>query len=379
MASWLKTLFEQIKRLFQGFKIYFGVEFRFYSITFFFFLVLIGILAPIFIIFKLKFGQIEWVYLIGWSSSMIYLLYTLLNLKGRFREVFFQTKWKYIFAVVLPIIGTIGFISLMIFLFQFNIVAKIVYSVITYGLLIAFLAWLLIQLITMALFLKDTNSYFLDRFEHKERRDRNLIIFSLLFQIGLIIYFIGIKSILDGISNIKPILYKLLFPYIWILPLIITIFAGAILSITLIRKIYRISFFVTNYILFYNLYLLYHLIYLIIFIQGQFGTYVKLMNYLSIAIFIFTVIYALQSAAGIFKSKMERWQPLSFFLFTNALLYITWSINFLYNLSELGHGSLDDLINIFWSINHLLSYIFGIFLVIISVFIFMKQLEKKKD
>ena len=375
MASWFDKLLEQIKNLFQGFKVYFGVEFRFYSITFFFFLAVIGVLAPVFILLKIqKFGNIEMVYLIGWSSAMIYLLYTFLNLNGRFRKVFFQTKWKYILAIVVPVSGTIGVIFLTVFLFQFNGVAKIFYSIITYGLLIAFLTWLVIQLITIALFLKDLNVYFLDQFEtNKEKKNRNLIIFSLLFQSCLIIYFFSVKPTLDEISQ------KIGVHFMWIFPLVVIIITSTVLLITLIRKNYPLAFFSTNYILFYNLYLLYHLIYLVIYFQVETGIFVKFMNYISIAIFIFTVIYALQSAAGVFKSRMEGWQPISFSLFTNALLYVTWSITFLYNLGEKGAGSVDNLVNLFWSINHLLSYVFGIFLVIISVFIFMPRLKKKKE
>jgi hypothetical protein len=49
------------------------------------------------------------------------------------------------------------------------------------------------------------------------------------------------------------------------------------------------------------------------------------------------------------------------------------------NLAVKGVGSFEELEVIFWSINHLLSYVFGIVLVAISVFIFMKRLKKKKE
>ncbi len=374
MASWFGQLLDLIKKLFQGFKVYFGPDFRFYSITFFFFLALIGVLAPIFILLKIdKFGGIELVYLIGCSSSIIYGLYTIMSLKGRFRKVFFQTRWKYILATFFPVVGTIGFTILIVFLYQFGGISKILNAILKYGLLLAFLSWLIIQLITMALFLKDLNINFLEQFENKEKKNRNLIIFSLFFLVCMVIYLFAIRPSMDEISGFTRA------TFIQILPLIMTILAGVILLVTLIRKKYETSYFSTNYILFYNLYLLYHLIYLIIYIQGETGIFVKFMNYLSIAIFIFTVIYALQSAAGVIKSKIKRWQPLSFLLFTNALLYVTWSVTFLNNLADTGVGSFEEIEVIFWSINHLVSYIFGIFLVAISVFIFMKRLKNKKE
>jgi hypothetical protein len=374
MTSWLSKLWDQIKKLFQGFKIYFGPEFRFYSITFFFFLALIGVLAPIFILLNIdKFGGIELVYLIGCSSAIIYGLYTIMNLKGRIREIFFQTRWKYILATLIPVMGTIGFIILFIFLFQFSKIAFILNAVLKYGLLIAFLLWLIIQLITMALFLKDLNISFLEQFKNEEKRNRNLIIFSLFFLLCMVIYLFSIRPSMIEISDFIRI------TFIQVLPLIMTILAGVILLVTLVRKKYESSFFSTNYILFYNLYLVYHLIYLIIYIQGETGIFVKFMNYISIAIFIFTVIYALQSAAGVIKSKMKSWQPLSFFLLTDELLSVTWTVTFLNNLADKGAGSFEEIEVIFWSINHVLSYIFGILLVAISVFIFMKRLKNKKE
>jgi hypothetical protein len=374
MASWLGKLWDLIKSLFQGFKVYFGPEFRFYSITFFFFLALVGVLAPIFIILKIdKFGGIELVYLIGWSASIIYGLYTIMSLKARFRKVFFQTKWKYILAILLPIIGTIGFIFLIIFLYQLGGIAKILNAVLKYGLLVAFLSWLIIQLITAALFLKDLNINFLERFVNKERRNRNLILFSLFFLICMVIYVFAIRPSMDDIAGYTGV------RFMQFLPLAMTIFAGAILLVTLVRRKYETAYFSTNYILFYNVYLAYHLIYLLIYSQNKIGTVVIFMNYISIAIFIFTVIYALQSVVGVIKSRTKRWQPLSFFLFTNALLYVTWTVTFLNNLADTGVGSFEEIEVIFWSINHLVSYIFGIFLVAISVFIFMKRLKNKKE
>jgi len=374
MASWLGKLWDLIKSLFQGFKVYFGPDFRFYTITFLFFLALVGVLAPIFIFLKIdKFGGIELVYLIGCSASIIYGLYTILSLKGRIRDIFFQTKWKYILAILLPIVGTIGLIFLIVFLFRFGIIAVILNAALKYGLWIAFLSWLIIQLITMALFLKGFNISCLERFKNENTKNRNLILFSVFFLICMVIYVFAIRPSMDDIAGYTGV------KFIQWLPLAMTIFAGVILLITLVRMKHEAAYFSTNYILFYNLYLIYHLIYLIIYIQQETGLFVSFMNYLSIAIFIFTVIYALQSAAGVIKSRMKRWQPLSFFLFTNALLYVTWTVTFLNNLAVKGIGSFEELEVIFWSINHLLSYVLGVLLVMISVFIFMKRLKKKKE
>lgn len=376
MTSWLGKLWDLIKSLFQGFKVYFGPEFRFYTITFFFFLALVGVLAPIFILFQIdKFGGIELVYLIGCSSAIIYGLYTILCLKGSIRDIFLQSKWKYILGIIVPIIGTIGFIFLFVFLYRFGIVAYILNAVLKFGLLGAFLSWLVIQLLTMALFLKDFNISLMDRFKNETTKNRNLILFSLLFLGTMVLYVYGMRPLMDEISVdfLKPAVLIMR-----ILPLVMTILAGVILLIALIRRKSDLSFFSTSYILFYNAYLAYHIIYLVIYAQSEIGIFVELMTFISIALFIFTVVYALQSAAGVFKSRMKRWQPISFFLFTNSLLYVTWTVTFLNNLA--GRSlTFEDVEGIFWSINHVVSYIFGILLVAVTVFIFMKRLKKKKE
>ncbi len=96
-----------ISRFIKGIKAYFGSEFRNYTITFLFFLVLTAILAPFFIILKIpKLGKIEVIYVVGISSAFFYIVYIFLTMNSRIREVFFRTNWKYLFGILIPIEGT---------------------------------------------------------------------------------------------------------------------------------------------------------------------------------------------------------------------------------------------------------------------------------
>jgi hypothetical protein len=369
-----------IKRFFGGIKVYFGAEFRSYTITFFFFLIVTAILAPLFILLDIeKLNNIELVYVIGVSPALIYLVYMFLTMSERIRKVFFQTKWKYLLAVFLPIGGTIGLSFLFFHLIER--IPDILYYTVTFFLLGTFFIWLIIQLFTFGLFVKDVNTYLIDKIETKpEGQKTKFILFSIFFQVGLVIYLFALRSSFADITEaINHNLIKLPFN-MWLFPLIITIFSGVLLTITLISKKYRAGFFSTGYILLYSLYLLYHIAYLLVYIYDETGTFVKTINLVSLAFFTFSVVYALQASAALIKTKLENWwQPISFFLFAIALCYVTWSITFLYTLAE--QGQVPDLLLevIFWSINHLLSYVLGILLIIITIFIFLGRLKRKKE
>jgi len=343
-------------------------------------LIATAILAPLFILLNIeKLNNIELVYVIGVSPSLIYLVYMFLTMSERIRKIFFQTKWKYLLAICIPIGGTIGLSFLFFHLLE--IIPDILYYVVTFFLLGTFFIWLIIQLFTFGLFVKDVNTYLIDKIEaNTEGQKTKLIVFSILFQVGLVIYLFALRmSFADITEAINHNLIKLPFN-MWLFPLIITILSGVLLTITLISKKYRVGFFSTGYILLYSLYLLYHIAYLLVYIYDETGVFVKTINLVSLAIFTFSVVYALQASAALIKTKLENWwQPISFFLFAIALCYVTWSITFLYTLSEQGQVPEILLEVYFWGINHLLSYVLGILLIIITVFIFLGRLKRKKE
>lgn len=365
-----------LRRIFGGIEVYFGKEFRYYTLTFFLFLILNAILAPLFIILDIELlNNIEIVYVIGSSSALIYLVYMFLTMNRRIRHIFFQTKWKYLFGVVIPIGGTTGLSLLLIYLIE--IIPDLLYYIVTYSLLGSFFIWLIVQLLTFGLFMKDVSLNLIERIEKNEKKNVRYILFAILCQVGMIIYLFSLRTgYLDITDAVNTYLFRIPFN-LWLLPVIMTILSGILLLITIIRKKYQSSFFSTNYILFYNLYLLYHVIYLMIYTYDERGLFVSTINLLSLIIFAFTVFYALQSTGGNIKSRLEKWwQPISFFLFAMALLYITWSITFLHDLAERGQVPENFLQIIFWSINHLISYILGVGLVIVTVFIFLPKIPK---
>lgn len=336
-----------------------------------------SILAPLFIILDIgKFGKIQLVYLVGCSSAIIYLVYMFLTMSSRIRQFFFQTKWKYFFGIIVPICGTVGLSYLLGYLSE--VFPDLLYNIVTNVLLGSFLIWLIVQLFAFALFTKDLSHNVLDRFEKKGTRRNTLIIFSIIFLTALVIYCVALKQ---GLEDITKAITTTLFPFpfnLWLLPLIVTIVTGFILLISFIGKKYQSSFFTTFYILIYSLFLLYHVAYLLVYVYDTTGMFVRTINLMTLGIFAFSVFYALQSTGANIKIRLENWwQSVSFFLFAIALFYITWSITFLYDLATYGQVPEVLLEIIFWGVNHLLSYVFGIVLVIITVFIFMKRNRKK--
>ncbi|NVM27610.1 MAG: hypothetical protein HWN65_02105 [Candidatus Helarchaeota archaeon] len=369
-----------INRFLKGIKAYFGAEFRYYTITFFFFLVLIAILAPLFILLDIKsLNNIEIVYVIGTSSALFYAIYIFLTLSSRMRDLFFRTKWKYLLGIVIPIGGTLG-LSLFVIKLIEVLPPQLSYAIVTITLLVAFLIWLVIQLFAFGLFIKDINIYFLEKIErNSEKEKKRLILFAIIFQVVLVIYLFLVRT---GFKDVKKLISDNLFPFpfnLWLIPLIITVFSGILLIISMIRKKYYSAFFSTGYILLYNLYLLYHIGYLMFLIYVPPALFIGTINILSLLFFTISIIYTLQATSGMINTKLERWwQPLSFFLFTIVLLYITWSITFLYDLAAAGVPEIY-LEEFFWAINHFISYVFGIILLIVTVFIFMGKLKRKKE
>ncbi len=361
-----------LKRLFGGIKVYFGKEFRYYTIIYLFFLIVIAIISPLFILLDIeRLNNIELVYIIGLSSTVMYFLYIFLTLNKRMREIFFHTKWKYLLSIPLPIGGAIGFSFAITFLVELNL--TVLYYIVTFILLGAFLIWLIIQLLSFGLFVKDFNIYLLEKIgSNSEKRNNWLVIFSILFQTAMIIYCVALRDSYIEITHLIS------FPFdVWLFPLICTILSGILLIVALCQKKYHSAFFTTSYIFLYSLFLLYHIGYLMLVIYST-EFFIGAINLLSLLIFTFLLFYTFQAVGGAIKTRLKRWwQPLSFFLFTIVLLYATWSVTFLYELSEKIADKLLELY--FWSINHFISYIFGIVLLIITVFLFLGRLKRKKE
>ncbi|TFG05891.1 MAG: hypothetical protein EU536_00675 [Promethearchaeota archaeon] len=369
-----------INRFFSGIKAYFGSEFRYYTLPFLFFIVLLAILAPIFIILDIeKFNSITQVYIIGASTAVVYLIYMVLTMSHRMRDLFFRTKWKYVIGIIGPIGGTLG-LSLLIYRLM-GIIATQLYYIVTYSLLIAFLIWLIIQLYAFGLFIKDINRFLLEKIEENpEKRNRRFIIFTLIFEGGIILHLIFTRA---GFTDVTKLISDNIFtmPFnLWILALVVTILSGVILLFTLIRKKYQLAFFSTGYILLYSLFLFYHLGYLMVLVYVPPALFIGTVNFLTLFFFTISIIYSLQALSGTVKTRAERWwQPISFFFFSIVLLYVTWSVTFMYNLVE--YAGIPGIIleEYFWAINHFVSYILGIFLLIVTTVIFSAQLKEKKE
>lgn len=368
-----------IGRFFKGIKEYFKPEFRYYTITFFFFVVLIAILAPIFLILDIKaLNNIELVLIVGSSSALIYFVYMFLTMSSKLHKFFFQTKWKYLLGILVPFVGTLG-LCLLIFKLTEVIPTQLLY-IVTYSLYIAFFIWLVVQLLAFGLFIKDVNEYLLEKIEKKpEKAKRRLILCSVLFELAIISYLFLVRRGFTDVQNlIKTNLIQIPFD-LWLLPLVITILSGVLLGISLIRKKYHTAFFTTGYILIYSLYLFYHIAYFLFLIYAPQAWYIGAISVLTLLFFTVSVIYTLQAVSGTIKARSERWwQPVSFFLFGIVLLYVTWSITFFYNLATAGvYGPLLE--EIFWAVNHFISYIFGVFLLVITVLVFTGKIKRKKE
>ena len=155
-------MFSFIGRFFKGIKEYFKPEFRYYTITFFFFMVLIAILAPFFLIIGVEaFNNIELIYVVGSSTAIVYIVYMFLTMSSRIRNFFFRTKWKYFFGILVPVVGTLG-LSLLIFRLT-DVIPTQLFNIVTYTLFIAFFIWLVVQLFAFGLFIKDINEYLIER------------------------------------------------------------------------------------------------------------------------------------------------------------------------------------------------------------------------
>ncbi len=367
-----------IGRFFKGIKAYFGAEFRYYTITFFFFLILVAIFAPLFIILDVKaLNNIEIVYIVGSSSALVYLIYMFLTMSSGVREIFFRTKWKYLFGILVPFGGTVG-LSYLIFRL-IGVIPNQLEDIVNIALIVAFLIWLVVQLIAFGLLSKDIDLYLLEKVENNDVvAKRRLIIFSLLFEAGIIAYLFLLRR---GFTNVQKHILPFNLPFdLWILPIIITVLASVLLIISLIRKKYHSAFFSTSFILIYSLYLLYHIGYLMILYYVPPELYVGPISVVTLVFFAISIVYTLQAISGTIKSRSEKWwQPISFFLFSIVLLYVTWSITLLYNLATYGRTPDIILEETFWAINHFISYIFGIILLIVTVFVFTRKLKIKKE
>ncbi|MHA1277881.1 MAG: hypothetical protein ACTSQI_18095 [Candidatus Helarchaeota archaeon] len=367
-----------IDRFLGGIKAYFGKEFRYYTITFLFFLVLLGLLAPLFMLLDVQaWNNIEMVYIIGSSSALVYLIYSLITLGRGMQKRFFETKWRYILGIIFPVGGTAGF-SLMFILLS-EIIPDLLYLILIVSLLASFIIWLLIQLFVFGLFIRDLDLGLINVIERNpQKKNKRLVIFAIIFQVVMIIYIFIFRISFTDISiainnNLFPLPFNM-----WIFPIILTILSGLILIISLFKKKYQNAFFSTSYLLFYSFYLLYHVGYLILYIYKT-ELFIGTLNLMSLLIFVFILIYTLQSVGGQVKTKIEKWwQPISFFIFTIILLYITWSITFLYTLAVENWVNIDVLEIYFWGVNHLISYLFGVIVVIVTVFIFMARRKRKK-
>jgi hypothetical protein len=360
-----------IGRFLGGLKAYFGKEFRYYTITFLIFLVLVGILAPLFMILDVQaWNNIEIVYIIGSSSASVYLIYSFMTLGGGMRRRFFQTKWRLILGLFIPLVGTAGFA--VFFLFLSGMLPNLLYYILIIALLTSFVIWLVIQLFFFSLFIRDINRGLIEKIEGNEaKQNRRFIIFAIIFQILLVVYLFAFRTNFNDITDAINV-YLVPFPFsMWIFPIILAVLSGVIFLISLLQRKYENALFSTGYILLFSLFLLYHVAYLMIYIYKT-ELFVGALNLISLLIFAFILIYTLQSIGGQVKTKLEKWwQPISFFLFTILLLYITWSVTFLHSLATESLIDLELLEIYFWGINHLISYIFGVVVLIVTVFMFI--------
>ncbi|MHA1322242.1 MAG: hypothetical protein ACTSRL_05550 [Candidatus Helarchaeota archaeon] len=370
-----------INRFFKGIKAYFTSEFRYYTITFFALIVILAILTPIFIILDIeKLNNIELVYVIGISSGLIYIIYGFLLLSGRIRQVFFKTKWKFIFGIIIPIVGTIGLLFL-----GFHLIETIptqMATIVIYILFIAFFAWIVVQLLVFGLFIKDINLYFLKKIEETpEKIKKRLLGYTGLFSLILLVYVFLIRPSFTEITTFLNTKDIFTMPFnLWFLPLGVLIFSAVLLFISLIRKKYHSAFFSMGYILLYSFYLFYHIGYIMVLLYIPPALFIGTINLLTLLIFTISVIYSLQAVAGTIKTTSEKWwQPISFFLFAIVIFYVTWSVTFLYNLAT--YAGVPDIIleEFFWAVNHIVSYLFGILLLIITTIIFLGKFKIKKE
>ncbi|MHA1789324.1 MAG: hypothetical protein ACTSXT_08855 [Candidatus Helarchaeota archaeon] len=339
-----------IEKFFSGLKFLFGKEYRYYSISFIIITLVLTISS--FNLFVIKpHAVMSITVMIGLSFAHSFFVLALLSFTHeKVRDFLLESKWRGLIAPLFAIFGTLIF-----FIFFNEIINRVFTIYITIIVIICVYAWLVFQAIGINFFSKFTSEWINESIPNYKWKISLSIIFCVIISI---LFFLSYPII----SELKPLVMTVypFYPVDSLFFINLGIFLTAIITttISLFKKMFSVSLYISGFFLICFGYQFYLPIRIIIYAVSYFRGWIPTISIFDLLIVLGALIYTLQSFGGYISKGKKTIIGLFFIIFGVSWIYETWYISTL--MMDAIHGGEVELTNLILSgISDFLIYVFS--------------------